>query len=934
MKNCLLTLLLCCFAGMVAQAQSTVTGTVYDEDSEPVAGAVVKESNSNAGTVTDADGNFTLVLDQEPPFDLVISFIGFEDQTVTVNKSSQHNIKVNMTGDFNIMQEIVISASRTPERVFESPVTIERMNTRDIQQTSSATFYDGIENLKGIDVNTNSLTFKSVNARGFATFANTRFVQLVDGIDNSSPALNFVLGNLLGMNELDVESVEILPGASSALYGANAFNGILFMNSKNPFDYQGVSAYAKAGFTEADNAGNNGFFDMGLRLAHAFSDKIAIKGSGSILGGTEWFASNLEDFDNPGFTRMNPDYNGLNTYGDEVATTLDLGPLGKHRVSRTGYEASDVMDFNTKSLKGDVAIHVRPAGNDFEIIGNYKRGGGNTVYQGANHYAIKDFIMNQYKLELKNNNFFLRGYLTSEDAGDSYDTRFAAINLNNKWKSNTQWFTEYGMAFGGAMQGLIPGISPGNQTASHAFARSVADKGRLHPGSNAFRKALGQINSDPNLLTGSKFVDNSRLYHVDGNYNFTSLIGWLDDFQIGGSWRQYGLNSDGTIFTDDPGTPITYNEFGAYTQLIKRFANDKLKFTGSLRYDKSELFDGNISPRAALVFSPDEDKKHNIRTSFQTGFRNPTTQDLFIGLDVGNAILVGSAPDNLNRYTTRPIANSTAAQQLGLPASQTLNGSLAYSNAFTLSSLLAFAASANPGPPNPGLLEVSNVDLVQPEEVKSFELGYRGAMGNNTFLDIAGYYNIYNDFISSKTVVVPNYGKVDFSDVFGQTPVALIALANEDFTPFQVYTNSTADINSYGAVIGLDTKIFGDFDFGANFTWADFDFDQASDPDFEPSFNTPEHKVKAYFGHDEVFKDIGFMVNWRWNDDYFWQSTFADGKVDSKSIFDAQLSYSIPDTHATLKFGGANIFGTNYFSAPGAGQVGSQFFVGLTVDPF
>src|SRR5690606_14970118 len=118
--------------------------------------------------------------------------------------------------------------------------------------TASVGFYDGLENLKEVDVNTNSVTFQSVNTRGFATFANTRFMQLVDGMDNSAPALNFPLGNLLGMIETDVQSVELLPGASSALYGANAFNGILFMTSKNPFDFPGISGYFKQGISSQD----------------------------------------------------------------------------------------------------------------------------------------------------------------------------------------------------------------------------------------------------------------------------------------------------------------------------------------------------------------------------------------------------------------------------------------------------------------------------------------------------------------------------------------------------------------------------------------------------------------------------------------------------------------------------------------------------------
>ena len=134
-----------------------------------------------------------------------------------------------------LLDEVVVSASRTPEKVLQSPVTIERMGIADIKKSASPSFYDGLENLKEVQMNTSSLSFKSINTRGFATVANVRFMQLVDGMDNSSPLLNFVIGNMIGISEIDVQSVELLPGASSALYGANAFNGILFMNSKNPF---------------------------------------------------------------------------------------------------------------------------------------------------------------------------------------------------------------------------------------------------------------------------------------------------------------------------------------------------------------------------------------------------------------------------------------------------------------------------------------------------------------------------------------------------------------------------------------------------------------------------------------------------------------------------------------------------------------------------
>ncbi len=136
-----------------------------------------------------------------------------------------------------------------------------------LKNTASPTFYDGLENLKEVQMNTSSMSFKSINTRGFATVANTRFMQLVDGMDNSSPLLNFVLGNLIGVSEIDVQSVELFPGASSALYGANAFNGILFMNSKSPFTSQGITAYAKYGQTSQKAAGTNDYIDYGIRMA-------------------------------------------------------------------------------------------------------------------------------------------------------------------------------------------------------------------------------------------------------------------------------------------------------------------------------------------------------------------------------------------------------------------------------------------------------------------------------------------------------------------------------------------------------------------------------------------------------------------------------------------------------------------------------------------
>ena len=932
MKNLLLVLSLClAFAGY---SQTTIKGTVVDSNSMPVPGANVVIDGKPIGTVTDFDGNFVLETSENPPFTLKISSIGYSQATARVTSNNQ-TISVTLDEANTMLDEIVISASRTPERIFESPVTVERFGIKEIKNTASVDFYDGLENLKGVDVNTNSLTFKSINTRGFATFANTRFMQLVDGMDNSTPALNFPIGNLVGMIETDVQSVELLPGASSALYGANAFNGILFMRSKSPFDYEGVSVSLKRGVTSQNASGSfgnpetNPYTDVSIRLAKKFSDKFAAKINVGYLKGTDWVANNVTDKRNNGFTRDNLDYDGINVYGDEVSTNIKgvavaleaMGvlPAGANAlvpsvvVSRPGYMESDLTNYNAESLKADWGLYFRPFANDFEIQYVGKYGTGNTIYQGTNRYNIKNFMQQQHKIEVRNDNFFVRGYVVADDAGDSYDMVFTGININRAWKADNTWFGEY---VGNYALATLAGAS---NEAAHAAGLAAAQTGRFEPGTAGFQAAFDKSVSDPNLSTGSKFQDASKYYHADANYNFSHLIDFAD-IQIGGSFRRYNLNSSGTIYTDSEGT-ISYNELGIYSQIqedIDMGNESSLKLTGSVRYDKSELYDGFFSPRLSAAYFLNSN--HNIRFSLQKGFRNPTTQDLFIGLDAGRAILVGSAADNLDRYSRNFAVSGTAQSLYGQPATITQTGRAAYENSYTASSVQALSATGNPG-----VLQVSNPDLVKPEQVTSMEVGYRGKIGNVT-LDMSAYYNQYSDFISGENVIAPFYGTV------GDNGLSVAAIAAGDYQVYQAYTNSPVDVNSFGGSAMLTAKVLKKFDFTANYTYTKQDFDRTLYPDFRTNFNTPEHKVKASFGSTELVDNFGFNVAWRWSDDYFWEATFGDGEVPSFSTIDAQINYTIPSLKSTLKLGAANLGGYDYFTAFGTGLIGSQYYLSLTIN--
>lgn len=910
---------------IITQAQN-LTGTVSDNNGDPIPGANVMVVETGQGAVTDFDGNFALKI-KNFPVTLKVSYVGYTTETVKVDQAKK--VKVQLKENNVFLDDVVVTASRGSEKIKESPVSIERLSLKEIKRSTAPSFYDGLANLKGVDVNTNSLTFQSVNTRGFATFANNRFLQVLDGMDNTSPALNFPLGNLVGMNELDVKSVEILPGAASALYGANAFNGVLSMQSKNPFTFKGLSAYVKYGQTKQKAMGTNPYTDLGVRYAWG-GDTAAAKINFSFLKGTDWGANDITDIDTDSFNatlhgtrESNPSYDGMNIYGDEIVTTLPIstytgGVFDDIRVSRTGYNEMDLTDNKARSVKGDIAFHYRPSGQPggLEFIWNSRFGSGKTIYQGANRYVLDDILIHQHKLEIKNKNFFIRAYYTGEDAGNSYDTKFTAWNINRKWRSDIDWFTDYTKIYIAARSGLFG--TPQSEAQAHATARNYADNSpvdadgnpktpRFMPGTPEFKQAFDEVTHDPNFKTGGKFIDKSSVKHIEGNYNFKNLISFAE-IQVGGSLRRYSLHSEGTIFTDYKGLdPLHIDEQAAYFQLTKRLLDKRLKISGSMRYDRQIGFDGNLSPRFAVVYSAGEHKEHNFRFSLQKGFRNPSTQDLYIGLDLGPITLMGAAPANMDRYTETLLNGNI------------VKGSDAYNNAYTLASFLKFGVTHNPAD-----LEIAHVQAIKPERITTLEFGYRGQLMQKLGVDFAAYYNQYKDFGASTRVMAlsSDVGSVNDATAFN-------AIGTGSYKPFQLYTNTDVPVTSYGVDVGFSYKI-SNYHLGLIYDYAKFDFDQAKDPDFRADFNTPEHRVKFSLGNDNLYKNLGFNVNYKYQTEFEWQSSFADGTVPARSLLDAQVSYNLKKYDTKIKVGGVNLLGKEYLPAPGTGMVGSMYYISFT----
>ena len=952
---CLLFILAISTIASFAQQSTTTTvsGSVKNSKSKDAVSAVsVTIKGSTTGTFTNDKGDFKFTTSQKPPFTLVFSSVGFADKELAVTGNTE-GVSVEVLPTFTLGDEVVVSASRVPERILESPVSIERINSAAIRNTASPSYYDIIGNLKGVDVTTSSLTFKSISTRGFNGSGNLRLNQLVDGMDNQAPGLNFSVGNIIGVTELDVDNMELLSGASSALYGPGGMNGTLLINSKSPFKYQGLSFQIKQGVNHIDSYQRpiGAYYDWSVRWANKISEKFAYKFGAQFIQARDWLANNKANYSRttgspfgqvvPGGRETDPNFDGVNIYGDETTSSLSgvassvfsgisnsigagtfnalyagsslylntLNPsanlaayntflnnnggaalvaggyspflYGNIRnyytgvnVSRTGYNESDVVDPTTVNVKLSGGLYYK-VNNDVEASVVAYWGTGNTVYTGSDRYSLKNLRMGQIKAELKSKNWYLRAYTTQEDAGDSYNATIAARLFNEAWKPSTTWYPIYTNAF---TQYVDAGMS---LNAAHNAARSLADVGR--PTGPIYKNPLfQQIVQTPISKGGALFLDKTSLYNLEGQYNLTDALGLAKsktEMLIGGNWKRYWLNSEGTLFADksvlNPGK-IMIQEVGAYAQVSQRLFEDVLKLSVSGRYDKNQNFDPRFTPRVSAVVKIAKD--NNLRFSYQEAYRFPSTQNQWINLVVsGGTVLAGGLQQMIDYYN--------------------LNGNPVYNS---LGTAIKFSA-------------------IKPERSSSYEFGYKGLLTKQLMVDAYYYFAKYDDFITTS-----NGLQVGFNPVL-----------NRSNTTFSVAQNASGTVKTNGWGLSLEYLLPANFFVTGN-VYSDQVSSQPSDPNFVSYFNTPKTRINLGFGNTGFgYKNrLGFSATYRWQDGFLYQGSFAVGQVDAYGVVDGMISYKLTEIKSLIKIGATNVFNHYYYNGFGNSQIGGLYYISFGYNVF
>lgn len=959
---------------LFAQLNGTVllSGKIVGESHEGIAYASISIKGSNTGTASDSTGKFSLVINQKFPFKVVITSVGFTPQEIEI-KNSNSKIAIQLTSQSFLANAVVVTASRVSEKLLKSPVSIEKLDIRALKETPAASFYDALGNVKGVQLTTSSITFKVPNTRGFNIPNNFRFLQLVDGIDMQAATLGVPLGNAIGPTELDVQSIEIIPGAASALYGMNAINGLANLITKDPFKSQGLSLFQRTGVNHVDGKDHAAAIltETAIRYAKVFGNKFAFKLNAGYLHATDWISDTRTDQNpndkksaNPAYPSLNganAAFDGWNKYGDDAlqgSNTVSITGLSidgqSNRtltVARTGYWEKDLVKPAVDNLKADLALLYRITPST-QLTYTFRYGKMDGVFQRGNKVKLDNVVVQNHQVELKGSNFIVKAYITSENTGDSYNVKPLADNLDlytggsgavwgNKYKTA---LNNYAISHGGL-------LTSNNLAEATQFARLQADASRVQPGTerfNAVKDSIIRINNwdiksvaIPNapVTGGAALLQKSNLYHVEGQLDLTKQVKYFN-LLVGADARWYELIPDGNNFVDfkraiaDRNSPLAdgsfgektwYKKFGAFAQGTKTFFNDKLKLNASVRADYNPEFAVKFTPRIAAVYTYKEN--HNFRITIQQGYRFPALFEALSYVNNGRVKRVGILP--------------------------VINEGLGFrENSYTQTSVVAFNAAVKTAGntdaaalANRNLLEVADLQEGRPEGIQSFEVGYKSVLFNNKLiLDFDAYYNIYDGFLGQVQVFVPKDAQVG-SDaaVLAMTdrnreaqpatslPAQAPTLASKGQERYRVYTNAKNKYFSYGSSLGVTYNFYKTFAVSGNVNYNNINRNATPDL-FVTGFNTPALTTNLSFGNRAINKNVGFNVVWKWQDAFSWESPLVNGNVKAINNVDAQITWRIPTLNTSVKFGGTNILNNRYVQYAGGPTIGALYYIAITLE--
>ena len=368
-------------SGVLAQ-DARFQGRVTTDGGAPLVGATVLIDGSVYGDATDADGRYAFSA-PAGTYTLGASFIGYQAERREVTAARGQTV----VEDFVLAEAaaqagevIVTGASRTAERLTDSPATVSVLSGADLQAFPGVSYEQALATVKGVDFVRSGVTGIGINARGFNSAFNTKMLLLTDGRRQMLPGAGLAFAAMNPVIKEDIERVEVILGPSSALYGANAHNGIVNVVTRDPRNSQGLTVVASGGAGGAESS----VYSARGRYAQAFLDnRFAFKATGE-------------------FTR-GEDYAFVDTVYTSVPSPTAAGP-----------------DFGVKHLRGTAELFASPMA-DTDVVLSYA--GSQNSYLGPTNLGrnqVEDWTLHQLQLRAVHPRVFAQVYQTWSNSGETY----------------------------------------------------------------------------------------------------------------------------------------------------------------------------------------------------------------------------------------------------------------------------------------------------------------------------------------------------------------------------------------------------------------------------------------------------------------------------------------------------------------------------------
>lgn len=844
----------------------TLEGVVTNsETGEPLFAANVQvmsqtDPSVRTGRLTDLSGRFEVKDLADGLYEIRVSYVGYETMVqsgIGVGAGRTQTVSFALIEDPIALETVVISASRRKEKALDAPAAVSVVRGEDVQAKSTLNVADHLQGQPGVDVQRAGVNQGTLVVRGFNNIFSGATLTLVDNRIARVPALRYNALNLIPVENVDIEQIELVSGPGSALYGPNTANGVLHILTRSPFDSEGG--------TISLGAGNRDILRGSGRYARALSEKVAFKISGEAYSAEDFeYRDPVEESRRAAFLMANP--NGMTNIGNR--------------------------DFDTDKVAVRGQLDLRPKDNT-QLIFN---GGWNRVnaieLTGLGAVQAVDFASGFGQSRLQLGDFFLQGYMNFSDAGDTY-----------------------------------------------------------------------------NLRTGEDFIDQSRFYVAQAQHQ-ASIRDDKQRFIYGIDAMFTRPDTKGTINgrnEDDDGI----DEFGGYLQSETELS-DKLSLTLAARLDTHNKIDDPVfSPRAALVYGPKPGQK--FRVTYNRAYSTPSTNNLFLdlvtaqdlgdlGATVGGAIMAdvdgfdlfakGVPEDGFlfrrdsmggldGLYMQIPEALHVLQTAPGTPVGDFVPADA--EQAWNAVMQLLIAQGALPGAlpaPNGAVntvlrtlnpttqqfeqiqaSQVQDVPQIQPTITNTFEVGYKGILGDRVVGTIDAYYTKIEDFVGPLRVETPNvffdpttlaaylanpgFGLSmqqvqDLTTAIAGIPVGTVTPSNSNDSGDLILTyRNFGEVDLTGIDLGLQFNFNDYWSTYLTYSWVSDDLFENLDGVGDIALNAPTNKASAMlrYGDEEVGLDTGVRV--RYTDGFPVNSGVFVGEVNSYSLLDLDATWRLPGLENT-----------------------------------